>query len=127
MASRSALPLDGFGARRRRLRAGDLLGGQGKRLRKLRERRLPPQLSREVLAGKANGGGALLEAPADLDGAVVTEKAPDLARDLRHGIGGKLRAVAQVEPGHGLEKAEAAELIQVVRVDAAPEKSPREF
>ena len=41
----AALPLDGFGARRRRLRAGDLLGGQGKRLRKLRERRLPPTLT----------------------------------------------------------------------------------
>ena len=80
----------------------------------------------QPLTRGADEGGAFLQAAADLDGAVVPQKAADLARDLRHGIGGKLRAVAQVEPGHGLEKAEAAELIQVVRVDAAPEKSPRD-
>ena len=76
-------------------------------------------------ARRADTLRALLHAAADLDRAVIAQKAPDLPCDLRHGIRGKARSELFVKALHGLEKADAAELIQVVRFDAAAEKAPR--
>ena len=53
------------------------------------------------------------------------QKAPDLARDLWDGVCRKARAVLLVKALHGLQKADTAELVQVVRLDAAAEKPPR--
>ena len=79
----------------------------------------------QARARRADALRALLDAAADLDRAVIAQKAPDLARDLWDGICRKARAVLLVKALHGLQKADTAELVQVVRLDAAAEKPPR--
>ena len=67
----------------------------------------------------------LLYAAAHLYHAVVAEKTPYLAGYLRHGVGGEFCAEALIIAVDGLEKADTAELIEILRVDAASEKPPR--
>ena len=61
-------------------------------------------------------GLLLSDAAAHLYRAVVPQKTPDLPGDFGHSVGGKLRAVGRVKPLHRLEKANAAQLVQVVRL-----------
>ena len=44
-----------------------------------------------------DGGGALFHAAADLDRAVVAQKAADLSGNFGDGVGGKLRAVGGIK------------------------------
>ena len=67
----------------------------------------------------------LFDPPADLHCSVITQKPAYLACYLRHGIGRKLRSEPGIEARNGFKEAEAAELIQIVRLNAAAEKAPR--
>ena len=120
------LLLERLGRRGGGLRHGDLLRLEPGFRSELGDGRLAVQALFERAARLLDARGLLPERAADLDGAVVAQEAADLPRDLRHGIGGKLRAVILVEIAHGLEKAEAAELKQIVRLDAPAEIAPRD-
>ena len=54
--------------------------------------------------------------PAHLHRPVVPQEPPDLSGDLGHGVGGELATEGGVKPPHRLEKAQAAQLIQVLRL-----------
>ncbi len=122
-AALTGLALDGIHRSEGRLGLRDLLRLHAEGLRKLGERRLPAQLLDELRPGAGDFDGPLLERPADLDGPVVAEEAADLARDLGHGVGGKLRAEGRVIAGDRLEKADGAELKEVVRLHAPSEEA----
>ena len=121
----AVFPLQGFRRTGGRLRGRDLLRLEPGLGGELRERRLTAERLLKAGARRADALRALLHAAADLDRTVIAQKAPDLPCDLRHGIRGKARAELFVKALHGLEKADAAELVQVVRLDAAAKKAPR--
>lgn len=65
---------------------GDVLRLQGRGLAQLCQRWLAAERAGQPLTRGADEGGAFLQAAADLDGAVVPQKAADLARDLRDNV-----------------------------------------
>ena len=105
-----------------RLRGGGGRFGQGDFFRgkpgltgNFLNRRFPAQRPGQTAAGGLDGRGLLFQAPGHLYRPVVPEEPPDLPGDFRHGVGGKLGSVGKVEPLHGLEKAKAPQLVQIVR------------
>ena len=60
-----------------------------------------------------------LHPPAHLHRPVIPQEPPDLPGDLGYSIGGELGAEGGVVPPHRLQKSQAAQLIQVVRLHAA--------
>ena len=121
----SVLLLQGLRGTGGRFGGGDLFGLKPGLGRELGERRLAAERLLQARARRADALRALLDAAADLDRAVIAQKAPDLPRDLRHGVCRKAGAILLIKALHSLQKADAAELVQVVRLDAAAEKPPR--
>ena len=93
--------------------------------RELGERRLTAERLLQARARRADRLRTLLDAAADLDRAIIAQKAPDLSRNLRDGVCRKAGAVLLVKALHSLQETDTAELIQIVRLDAAAEKPPR--
>ena len=121
----AVFPLQGFRRAGGRLRGRDLLRLESGLGGELRERRLAAERLLKAGARRADALRAFLHAAADLDRTIIAQKAPDLPCDLRDCICGKARAELFVKALHGLEKADAAELVQVVGLNAAAEKAPR--
>ena len=121
----AVFPLQGFRRTGGRLRGRDLLRLEPGLGGELRERRLVAERLLKAGARRADALRALLHAAADLDRAVIAQKAPDLPCDLRHSVRRKACTELFIKALHGLEKADAAELVQVVGLDAAAEKAPR--
>ena len=108
-----------------RLGGSDLLGLEPGLGRELGERRLTAERLLQARARRADRLRTLLDAAADLNRAIIAQKAPDLSRNLRDGVCRKAGAVLLVKALHGLQKTDAAELVQVIRLDAAAKKPPR--
>src|SRR5699024_10291268 len=83
------------------------------------EGRFPAQLAPQPLPGGVDPQALLPDAPANLHRPAVPEIAADLPGDLGYGVGGELGAVGQVEAPHGLEKPQASQLVEVIRLHAA--------
>ena len=98
------------------LRGGDLLRLQAGLGGQLGQGGLPAQGGGQPLPGRAYRSRPLLQAPAHLHRPVVPEEAADLPGDLGHGVGGELAAEGGVKAPHRLEKAQAAQLVQVLRL-----------
>ena len=113
------------------LGGGDLLRLQSGLLRQLGEGGLPAQAGGQALPGGADGPRPLLQSPAHLHRPVVPEEAADLPGNLGHGVGGELAAEGGVKAPHRLQKSQAPELVQILRVgspavvaaDDAPDQS----
>lgn len=78
----SVLLLQGLRGTGGRFGGGDLFGLEPGLGRELGERRLAAERLLQARARRADALRALLDAAADLDRAVIAQKAPDLARDL---------------------------------------------
>ena len=93
----SALPLDAVGRAGGRFGKSDLLGAQARFGRELRHFRLPPDTLFQKQACLPDLHCLFLDRAADLNDPVVAQEAADLSGDLRHGVSGKLRAVAEIK------------------------------
>ena len=120
------LALDAVGRSSRRLGKSNVLRRDARLARKLRHRRLASYALFKLYARLTYLRGLLLDSAAHLDRPVIAQEAAYLAGYLRHSVGGKARAVALVEAVYRFQEADAAELVQIVRVDAAPEEPARD-
>ena len=103
-------------------RGGDLCGRQVERLRDLVDRRLTTVCIRQLLSALQNTIGRISKRPADADGTVIAQVPPQFARDHRHAVGRKADVFRGVKIGDGLQKPDAADLKQIVRVLAPAQK-----
>lgn len=70
-----------------------------------------------------DGSGLFFESTADFYGAVVPQKTADFPCNFRDSIGGEHGTELQVKSLYGLQKTDAAKLIEVVRVDTPIQNS----
>ena len=104
-------------------REDDLLAREVEIAGDLLDRRLALGVGHELFARLQHLVGRVAHGAADADGAVVAQIAADLARDHRHAVGAEADVEIHVKIGDGLQKADAADLKQVVRVLPAAEKA----
>ncbi|CAN4044410.1 Phage integrase family protein, partial [Dysosmobacter welbionis] len=112
------LPLEGLRRVRGDLHLGDLLRRQAGGLGELAEHRLPAQLLPQPLPNGVKCLSLLPHGAPHFYRAVVPEKATNLPGDFGHGVGGEAGAVVKVESLHRLQKPQAPQLVQVLRVHA---------
>ena len=93
----AGLALDGLGRAGGGFGSRDLLRRKAQRLGQLGNRRVAAEIAGQALTGLFDGGGALFHAAADLDRAVVAQKAADLSGNFGDGVGRKLRAVGGIK------------------------------
>lgn len=93
----AGLALDGLGRAGGGFGSRDLLRRKAQRLGQLGDRRVAAEIAGQALTGLFDGGGALFHAAADLDRAVVAQKAADLSGNFGDGVGRKLRAVGGIK------------------------------
>ena len=79
---------------------------------------LPAQLLFQHFAALHGFVGGVAQAAADPQSVVVAQKAPDLANDHGHAVGGKPHRLAGIEVVDGLDQPDAAHLEQIVQVFA---------
>ena len=103
-------------------RGGDLRGRQIERLRDLVDGRLAAVLVGQLLSALQNAIGRVAQRPADADGAVVAQIPPQLPGNHRHTVGRKADVFRGVKVGDGLQKPDAADLKQIVRIFAPAQK-----
>ena len=99
-------------------RGGHFPAGQSGRSGDLVHGRLPAKLLFQCFAALHGAVCGVAQAAADPKGVVVPQKAPDLADDHRHAVGGKPHRLGGVKVVDGLDQPNAPYLKQVIQIFA---------